>query len=466
MLHVDSRSRNRKIFPNPANFTVTFQGSNYGERLDTRDPVSNQSYMKIWTSNLFDQTSPGPFVSGVISPFFQAGTLSSAKQVVVTSTNPGGFRKADNYYRGATIAIGSVRRTVKSSTYLENNEMMFTCTENFPDTMTAGSAVQIQDPTQPSNGLFFVPHGLTLNNSYTNLLLYNETQQKSSKILNYNGDLALAQISDLSWALTDNIGIVRVPPAAFVSDGGSVNNIPILGNVSNVTNYYQGSYVYIPATVYDDATPLGEYTFITQYTVGRATLSLFPWLQNPVPVGATVLIWSTTTDNSTPLFNSGFLTANKKDIREICYDIRPVFLTLPNAALISGMGGTIAQNSYVLLSIETEPANDGNFIPLCTNTPAARRSMFAMRVPNITHLRTAEFVTLTSDDVKGRFQWKPNCHGLSIKIHFPNNDLFQTKEQDSTSPFEPKPHLQISLLLEMTSIVEKGIENRRFLIST
>jgi hypothetical protein len=464
-IHIDSRSRNRSIYPNPAEFTANFQGKGMGEKLNAEDPVSHHSYIKNWTGNLFDQTVQGPTVAGVISAFTQAGAISSINQIVATSNNAGGFRKALNYYRGATIVIGTNRRTVRTSEWLPNNQMLFTCYDTFPDPVTAGSAIVIQDSTQPSSGLFFVPAGLEFDQTYTNLYLYNETRQRASLIVNYNGELALAAILDTTWAATDNIAIVKKPPAAFLCDGGSTNNVVILGNVSNVTNYYQGSFLYVPCVQYTDVTPIGQVTQITLYNVGRSTLSLYPFLTTPPAVGSYVFIWDVFTDNSVPLYNTGFLTANKKDIREICYDVRPVFLTLPNAPLISGLGGSISQNPYVFLTIETEPSSDNNSIPLCTNNTSARRAMFVMKVPNITRIKTAEFVSLVGDDVKGRLQWKPNCNGLSFRIHFPDGSTFKTQEPDTVAPFEPKPNLQISVLLELTSIVEKLTENRRFLIS-
>ena len=54
---IDSTRRNRNVDPNPSEFSVVFKNSNIKSALNADDAVSSMSPIRIWTSNLFDQTS-------------------------------------------------------------------------------------------------------------------------------------------------------------------------------------------------------------------------------------------------------------------------------------------------------------------------------------------------------------------------------------------------------------------------
>jgi len=479
-MQIDSSFRDRSAWPNPANFQVGVRTSAVGgDGLSFDDPSSAMSYSYNWTGNLFDQSIVGSNqVACTISAFTGLGSLTGQKtqafqygiELIVTANNLGAFNTTPNYYRGATATIGTARRSVYSSESVSANQMRLRLKgPALLSDPSSGSAVVISDPTDASLGQWFVPAGPSNSNAFSgSQVLFNETRRQKATILGYDGDDALVSVGPLpGWSNTDNVGICQVAPEVFeAAPGASTKYISLVGATSGVTNYYVGDWLYVPTTtVYTNGQERGSAVRIIQYSVGQSLVIVSPELPVAPLAGDLLLIWRVCHDNYTPLFNTGFLSAAKKDPREICYEVSPIWLALPNVLLNSGQGGKIAQSNYVFLELKTLPVSDSTQVVLCTNNKhGSQTAMFCLKVPNITREESADFVCLTGDQFSARLQWKPNCGGIGVCVRFGNGQIFQTAEPDSVAPYRPKPHLQISLLLSFRNIAT-GMEDRKFLLA-
>lgn len=472
-MQIDSTFRDRSMWPNPANFEIGFQNKS-GSTCD--DVVSDMSYSFIWTSHLFDSTAPGPNFTGTLTAFTAIGSATSQKvqslqygiELIVTPNNPGGARSIRDYYRGATAVIGTSRRSIFSSDLLAPNVLRLRL-QGPPLTTNpaAGDAISIQDSTSASLGLWFVPNGPTKSNAFAQYSLFNETLNQTSPVLSYDGDDCLLKIQATTWSDTDNVGICKTPPEVFtVGFGGNAQYIHLLGNTSTITNFYVGHWLYVTSPQYNDVNPIGEVRQIINYNVGTQLVHVTPPYSVTPPPGTMVLMWYMARDNCVPLYNSGFLSAQKRNVREICYTLSIVHLTLPNVLLNSGTGGKIAQSNFVFVELRTLPLSESNQTFLCTNnSTAAQSAMFCLAIPNITRENSAEFVNIPGGNFKARLQWKPSSLGLAVRIRFANGDIFTTLESDTVQPYSPKPHLQISILLAMENVAT-GTEERQFLITS
>ena len=258
-IEIDSTFRNRKEWPNPAEFEILISQSGRKDRLQSQDPVSLAAPLtSSWVINEFNVVG-GSSVTAMINPATGVGASGDNKSTLIL-TSPG-FQQIENYYVGA-VATNTVNN---SSSRIITYKWL--CTDTAQITVEGSisialplltNTIQIIDPsditTDLQNSYVFVPNGRIGFNAYPNYILWNETQQNYSPILSYdtNTKLVKVKIDGLTpiWTLTDTFSIRKEAPLFGQlnnDDTTSPNSTTIfsLPSAYSVSNYdaYRNSYI-------------------------------------------------------------------------------------------------------------------------------------------------------------------------------------------------------------------------------
>jgi len=440
-MQIDSSQRNRNLHPHPSKFSIAASSRGMSQGISILDAVSDMAFVFSWTGNLFDQTISSPTLNcTVVTPSTDVTSLTDNHSVFLSPTNSGAFRAAENYYRGATFVFSGGRRRIASSKLVFTNLLMLT----FDEVTNASGSVQIQDPTNVAQSVFFVPSGR--NFDFYQSRLVNETRGTSVAILNYWQDESVLQTSGSTagWSNGDNFYVAKFDCQRFVVGTALPSQIQILGNVSQQTDAYAGHWLYIPTQNPKTDTNVDLWRRITAYSAGRQTVTVSPSFPVAPSAGLTAFMWEVRTDNCVPMCNMGPFHAAKRENRDLIYRVRLANMSLPNVPL--SVGKNTSDLSVVHVEFEPTPCGDSNPVYLATNQLKLQKTVFVAAVPSNLRADTP-FINLASD-VTNVLVWRPTNGGLCVSVKLPDGSLLVPKQQDSVAPFAPLPHLQMSFLID------------------
>jgi hypothetical protein len=222
-IEIDSTYRNRKEWPNPAEFEILISQSGRKDRLQSQDPVSISAPLtSSWIINEFT-VSGGASITATVNSSVGVGAAGDNKStLILTSAGPIGFQQIENYYVGAVatnITTSSSSRII-SYKWLYVNTAQIIVEGSITILPASVNTIQITDPTDITtdlqNSYVFVPNGRNGFNAYPNCILWNETRQNYSPILSYDTTTKLVKvkIDGLSspWQLTDTLSIRKEAP--------------------------------------------------------------------------------------------------------------------------------------------------------------------------------------------------------------------------------------------------------------
>jgi hypothetical protein len=198
-LEIDSTYRNRNEWPLPGKFEIPISQTGSKNINNALDPVSLSVPLQVWTSNNLNLSNNSAVLTGNISLGSLAvrlGYSSDTLSFIITGTI-NSFQKKYNYYRNLVIVntTRSIQGRISEYIFLYTDTVnnidvgQITLTYPFPDTLTNNDAFSITDPSDisdKSKPYIFSPFGRNQSDSYTNLLLYNETVNEYRKIVKYD----------------------------------------------------------------------------------------------------------------------------------------------------------------------------------------------------------------------------------------------------------------------------------------
>jgi len=218
-LEVDSTYRNRKEWPQAAEFVVPISQTGRKGPKQAVDPVSEAAAEVLWVGNSFDAvlngdltSGPGPAASDlkvaeIIPPPLSpgvGGASGTGQLALILTCKSGHAQIANNYYRHAILQTGTganiQRSRIASSIYLGLGTDPTTPTTILDRiqvrlwssiSVVPGDGVEIQDPTDLStttDPLLFVPSGKLAPNAYTATFIYNISlaPHESRRVAGYN----------------------------------------------------------------------------------------------------------------------------------------------------------------------------------------------------------------------------------------------------------------------------------------
>jgi len=247
-IELDSRFRNRKEWPNPAEFEIPISQSGIKGAVDALDPVSLAASIGGggWTGNRFAATT---IPSATIQVIINAAPLvdsSSGFTVFVTAATAGLLQIFPDYYAGAVLSLFPIpaipiRSRILEYKYLGNDRAQITVSTNITASMVVGSTWDINDPSDFSAlwaPLLFIPGPIVTDNFLVNRIVYNETLDQSRPLGNYNSPTSIVPLitsgSTLStrtsgpitapWLLSNNFSIRNsIPPFQTTLNSDPVN---------------------------------------------------------------------------------------------------------------------------------------------------------------------------------------------------------------------------------------------------
>ena len=231
-IEIDSTYRNRKEWPNPAEFEILISQSGRKDRLQAQDPVSTAAPLtSSWVINKFNVgVGSGSSITATVNLATGVGAAGDNKStLILTSTVPNGFQQIENYYAGAVATNNTTNSSSRIISYkwLYVNTAQITVEGSISILPLVTNTIEITDPsditTDLQNSYVFVPNGRIGFNAYPNYILWNETQQNYSPILSYdtNTKLIKVKIDGLLWTLADTLSIRKeVPLFGYLNNEG------------------------------------------------------------------------------------------------------------------------------------------------------------------------------------------------------------------------------------------------------
>jgi len=342
-----------------------------------------------------------------------------------------------------------------------------------------GTAI-FNDPTNINIGLFYIPNSVPADGFYTNYILWNETLQKSVKILTYNGNNHIAGV-DASlvtggWVPGNTLSIRKKPPIFYDVIGSSPTSIAkfiLPSTASKTPNEYVNNFIYF--TTGDNK---GESYRVISYTgipvpcpppppfdpygcppppcvlppSYEITLDIPPpiypdtYPPPPLPMDEFEIL-QFTRDNVVPFTYTGSTVSQQQ---MVCYEVELINLVLPNLTLKSG--GRVAFYPYVYVELQNiSGSSGGNTNIIYSNNPNSVRRLFRAAIDDIPNPLISPFIKIDGDGMTQTIKFKPN-DSFKFGVYLSDGTEFETVLTDSYGPAPANPLVQISAMFSMKRV--------------
>jgi hypothetical protein len=280
-LEVNSAYRNRNLWPQAGEFDFVMSQNGSNNKATAVDPVSDSAPQKVW-NNAFrytynaipemSQITNISIVANVLGPP-DFSSLSDPLNLEISVQNSGTgqiFRPEDNFYDGAILAFGDVRRRIILykfvSTSTTEDIAIIRVSSAFPDSVMSLSNGIIGDPTiyrtasyTISTPLIFIPYGEDIENFYINSTIQDVYTGMSRRIIAYSAVTHCATLEYdggfFSYTVDKNRNYVLRTTPPILSGRGNPNPQLLQGvngiwlglqpNASNIDGIYSGDFLRI-----------------------------------------------------------------------------------------------------------------------------------------------------------------------------------------------------------------------------
>jgi hypothetical protein len=151
-------------------------------------------------------------------------------------------------------------------------------------------------------------------------------------------------------------------------------------------------------------------------------------------------------DNFCPLDYNGSTTSQENTS---CYNISLSSITLPNISLLYGSKISFYPYVYVVISNTTSPSKASEDL-IYSNNPHSDKAVFIAPVGLQVNPNTGTFLSLYSNMTQ-TIKFKPNDN-LKFEVYLPDGSLFKTLLNDTYTPYEPDPRIQIEAVFSITNM--------------
>ena len=477
-LEISSEFRDRSRFPKTGQFEIPISQSGRKDSLNAVDPVSLGMPIFSWTcNNLSTSFSPSKYILCTVEP--KTTDLSGTTDTtvfIINSFNTSeptlaqrNFRlqQMENYYVGLIVEDAAFynRRRIKTYKFLGSfanyDRAQIEVESSFPETFVPSNNIYIYDPSDiaiPSYPLFWIPNGRNRDNAYNQYVLYNETLNDYRNIKSYDSitNCVLLDTDDganpvSGWTLNDNFSLrkdkpsyptLSAPNPTIISSTASTVEIDI--NVPIQKNQFlrivPDSYDYNLTTLSDNqARRIVNYDSITNI------ITVFPSFSSVPTIGRKVEILNFSYDNLNPFVYTGSVLSQQE---LVCYEVELLSLILPSETLNVAEGGNITYYPYVYVELSNLCSGRNKNI-IYSNNPNSTKATF--KVPLFDVQDNPVFIKV-GGGMSQTIKFKPN-DTLLFTIFMPNGQIFDTVLQDTVSPSETDPRVQVTATFGMRRIV-------------
>lgn len=496
-IQIESTYRDRKSWRNPSEFEIPLN-QRVQNRHTAYDAVCDSAPIHQWKVNEFNV---GASVEKVLRGFVDVnfvdgngvGGLTSAgdqKTIIIKfvtiETNPTEDnvpQKIKDYYVGAVMEanvynlssdglLKKERRRIVSSTYLapdqysvvgggslDEHYVQFTLDRNFSDDVHHGvynnstsTPISIIDPSfTTTSGVekVFVPYGRLGEDSYRDYYLYNDDNEESYKITNYDPITHLLTIDSIATntLMGKNVCIRKSLPLhrdTILASGTKDIEVPV-SNLNTEEDFYKGHYIRIVNGVDSENVKIVKSEFIS--TSSRIKFTFNEIITSSSLTVAEILGFSR--DNLSSLNYTGSTVSNQESK---CHEIELLNMILPNKIVKNGNGSRLTYYPYLYVEFTniTSPTSNGNNI-IYSNNPNSKKCIFKATMDDIPNPLTSPFIKIDGDGMLQTIKFKVNDN-LKFVVRLPNGEPLEFDEEDTITPVEPDPYSQISALFSVRQL--------------
>lgn len=427
-LDINSRHRNRNEFPNPSHFAIN---EFYNCDNTFIDPISYASPLCIYTyTNLITNVE-------VID-----SELNTDTNIMIRIDKPSETIK--NYYKGLIIKINGDTRKISDICFVSENNTynVYQIQVNEPMTNipSEGDIITICPVFDTTNGVFWVPDCIP--KFVDTYMLWNDSKQECISIKSFDskyniiGVLVDASSTINTWSEDDIYNIRKEKPHEF-----SITEALMPDQINTTTkialpigsynrNCYKGNFIRITAG------PDQNRIFKIIRMIEPDVACIDGKLSVPLAIGTTYEILFSNKDN----FSN--LSFKKRYNMYICSKIRLLNIIIP-----SNDRWVEICNCYPYIYVKIENKTNYNANLLFSNNPHYDQATFKIPISNDNC--KCFFNNLDAGKHMSQIVSFQPTHPLCIKVFLPNGQLLFSDESDTSSPFEPNPFYQLSLLVEI-----------------
>jgi hypothetical protein len=184
---------------------------------------------------------------------------------------------------------------------------------------------------------------------------------------------------------------------------------------------------------------------LTQHLVNGCTCvikscKLFePFTRTPVYENDFFSILKPTKINTSRIIMNDQMTGRMYQDREVTIKLQDIIL--PNSLLKCSKGGYITQYPFIYVILSGSNINEGR--STLSNNPNIKNGLrFKVIIDNYVDDITTKFVVLRSSaELVCNMSFQSD---IQFQVRMPDGDLFETIDEDTSSPYEPKKDIQIS----------------------
>jgi hypothetical protein len=288
-------------------------------------------------------------------------------------------------------------------------------------------------------------------------MLWNETLQKSVKILTYNGNNHIAGVdaSLLTGWMGSNTLSIRKKPPIFYGSGSSSPSIAkfiLPSTASKIPNEYVNNFIYFTT----DANKGQSYRVISYTGISptdptppsyEITFDIPSTVPPPIVITNEFEILQFTRDNVVPFTYTGSTVSQQQ---MVCYEVELINLVLPNLTLKSG--GRVAFYPYVYVELQNiSGSSGGNTNIIYSNNPNSVRKLFRAAIDDIPNPLISPFIKIDGDGMTQTIKFKPN-DSFKFGVYLSDGTVFETVYKDSYGPAPANPLVQISAMFSMKRV--------------
>ena len=455
-LEVDSTHRNRKEFPNPAQFNLLSQQKSSVNAITAVDPVCLSNPIITYTTDRIDE------LIWFTIPEAKSNSSTDAVFWFPQSVNP---NRTSNYYRGCEIILQisgvDVGRIVVDtwdylSTKVNNTTLvvldLFRVSYSPPiDSLQFPliDKISLSAPTQFSLGLAFIPLGSLTSQVYKDWFMWNEVRKDWKSVISYDGANAIASIdaedaSDTKWTDAHNVGLRQTLPLVYdkIVLSGTIPRIIKTDIISNESGIYRGDFLRLSDRRFPNIQ--NETRLILDYDKDGTVTIESPFSETPLP-DTNIEILKFSYDNYEPYIYTGTEIQT-----EACYEVQLIHLILPNLGLVTG--GVVQSYPYFYVEFQNySTVGGGTWNTIYSNNSVSSNKLFRVPVTDISPPSLNSFVTLDKCYMSQIIKLSPNS-SFKFGVYLPDGTPFQTTLLDTVSPSAPNPNVQVSALFSLRRV--------------